>query len=68
MDVVEILKVGISGLVFLLALLGYRLLSKLTSSPRKPDTKVILAVRNYMIQTTFLAILVAEQSRRILHG
>lgn len=61
MDIVEILKVGISGLVFLLALLGFRLLSQLAHTG-KQDVKVIRAVRFYMFQTTFLAVLVAAMS------
>jgi hypothetical protein len=61
MDVVEVLKVGISGLVFLLALLCFRLLSQLARSS-KHDVKVLRAVRMYMVQTAFLAVLVAAMS------
>jgi hypothetical protein len=61
MEVVDILKVGISGLVFLLALLGYRLLAQLARSG-KQDTKVLHTVRWYMLQTTGLALVVAAIS------
>jgi hypothetical protein len=59
-EIVDILKLGLSGLVFLLALLSLRLLMKAQTS--RPNVNVLRAIRTYMIHTTILAMLVAATS------
>jgi len=54
--VVEILKVGFSGLIFLLAFLAYRLLSK-EQDKSKPDTKILNAITSYRAYTLIAAVL-----------
>lgn len=46
-NIVDILKIGLPGLVFLLAMLSYRLLSKEQEKP-KPDPGILSAIRNFM--------------------
>lgn len=46
-NIVDILKIGLPGLVFLLAMLSYRLLSKEQEKP-KPDPDILSSIRNFM--------------------
>jgi len=54
--VVDILRVGLPGLVFLLSLLAYRLLARLEDS-EKPDANVLQLVKSYMYVNVALAVL-----------
>jgi len=55
--VVEILKVGLSGFVFLLSWMAYRLL-RAEQSAKARDANMIHAINRYMWQSFFCAILV----------
>ena len=57
-DIVEILKVGLSGLVFLLAFMAYRLLA-LEQKKKKADPKFLRNVRLFSWQCVFLVLLLA---------
>lgn len=46
-NIVDILKIGLPGLVFLLAMLSYRLLSREQDKP-KPDPDILGSIRNFM--------------------
>lgn len=59
MDIVEILKLGLPGLVFLLALLSYRLLAK-EQQKDKPDRTILKYIKSYMYVNILLAILTAS--------
>ena len=54
--VVEILRVGFSGLIFLLAFLAYRLLAK-EQVKSKPDPKILSAITSYRAYTLIAALL-----------
>jgi hypothetical protein len=56
--VVDILKVGLSGLVFLLAYLSYRMLQKEQEKP-KADPRIIKVIQFFMWQALASALLVA---------
>jgi hypothetical protein len=56
MDAAEILRVGLSGLVFLLAVLGYNLVRSAASAP-KVAPSALKAVNRYMSLLMVLAIL-----------
>ena len=55
--VVEILKVGLSGLVFLLAFMGYRLLQR-EQKKQTPSDKSLRSIQMFVWQAIVLAILV----------
>lgn len=57
-DVAEILKVGLSGLVFLLAFMAYRLLAR-EQSKDKSDPKFLRYVKIFSWQSVFLVVLLA---------
>lgn len=58
LHVVEILKVGLPGLVFLLSFLSYRLLSK-EESKETHSPKMLQTIEHFMYVNIFLAILTA---------
>ena len=47
LDIIGILKLGLPGLVFLLAMLSYRLLSEEQDKPQ-PDPIILKSIRNFM--------------------
>ena len=57
-SIVEILKVGLPGLVFLLSWLSYRLLNK-EQDKEKPNISILKAIRNFMHVNIVLAVLTA---------
>lgn len=57
-SIVEILKVGLPGLVFLLSWLSYRLLNK-EQCKEKPKISILKAIKNFMYVNVVLAILTA---------
>lgn len=57
-DIVEILKVGLSGLVFLLAFMAYRLLAR-EQKRKKADPKFLRFVQVFYWQSVFLVVLLA---------
>lgn len=57
----EILKLGLSGLAFMLAYLGFRLLSQ-ELRRKTPNEKTLHTVRVYTWQTLLMAVLVAVMS------
>jgi hypothetical protein len=59
MDIVEILKIGLPGLVFLLSLLSYQLLSKEQQKP-KPSATILRSIKQFMYINIFLALLTAS--------
>jgi hypothetical protein len=56
MNVVEVLRVGVSGLVFLLALLSYRLLVRAVDG--KASASVLRTIRFYLIASFAIAALI----------
>ena len=56
MDIIEILKLGLPGLVFLLSLLSYRLLS-MEQKKHEPSQAILQSIRQYMNVNIFLAVL-----------
>lgn len=58
LPVVEILKVGLSGLVFLLAFLTHRLLSR-EQLKEKPNLKILQSVKFFFWQNILLVVLLA---------
>lgn len=56
MDFVEILKMGLPGLVFLLSLFSYRLLSR-EQHRTKPSLPILKSIRQFMYINILLAIL-----------
>lgn len=61
MDIVEILKVGLPGLVFLLSMLAYRLLSQ-EQNKEKPSPTILKSIKQFMYVNIFLAILTVTAS------
>ncbi len=59
MDIIEILKLGLPGLVFLLSLLSFKLLSQETQK-KSPKPSVLFSIRHYMYGNLALAILTAS--------
>jgi len=59
MDIVEILKLGLPGLVFLLSMFSYRLLAR-EQHRDKPSTPILKSIRHYMYLNILLAILTAS--------
>ena len=59
--VVEILKVGLSGLAFLLAFMGYRLLAQ-EQKKKSPGEKTLRSIQMFLWQAIVLAILVGGAS------
>ena len=59
MDIVEILRLGLPGLVFLLAMFSYRLLSKEQHKPT-PNASILKSIKQFMYVNIFLAILTAS--------
>jgi hypothetical protein len=57
-DIVEILKVGLSGLVFLLAFMAYRLLA-LEQKKKMSDPNILRNVRLFSWQCIFLVLVMA---------
>jgi hypothetical protein len=55
-SVVEILRVGFSGLIFLLAFLAYRLLAK-EQVKNDPDTRILNAITSYRAYTLIAALI-----------
>jgi hypothetical protein len=56
LPIVEILKVGLPGLVFLLSMLSFRLLSK-EQDKKTPSTKILSSIKLYMYINVGLAVL-----------
>lgn len=56
MNIVEILKVGLPGLVFLLCYMSYRLLSK-EQGKNEPNPSMLKSIKAYMLINILLAIL-----------
>ena len=56
LNVIEILKVGLPGLVFLLSLLSFRLLSK-EQDKKEPSEKILNSIKLYMYINVGLAVL-----------
>ena len=56
MDIVEILKIGLPGLVFLLSLLSYRLLAK-EQNKKEASVNILTNIKHFMHVNIFLAIL-----------
>ena len=56
LDIVAILKVGLSGLVFLLSLLAFRLLTK-EQEKIPPSDRMLKSIRHFMHLNIFLAVL-----------
>jgi len=56
MDIVEILKIGLPGLVFLLCLLSYKLLSK-EQQKTDPSPVILQSIKHYMYVNILLAVL-----------
>ena len=54
-DVVEILKIGLPGLVFLLSMMSFRLLSKEQAKP-EPSPAILKSIKQYMYVNILLAI------------
>lgn len=72
LPVVEILKVGLSGLVFMLAFMAYRLLAR-EQGKSSPDEKILRQVRWFYWQSVLLVSLLAgvnvfEKLVRPAHG
>ena len=61
MDIIEILKLGLPGLVFLLSLLSYRLLTK-EQDKKSPSQLILKSIKQYMYLNIFLAILTVSGS------
>jgi len=61
MDIIEILKLGLPGLVFLLSLLSYRLLTK-EQDKKNPSQLILRSIKQYMYLNIFLAILTMSGS------
>ena len=61
MDIIEILKLGLPGLVFLLSLLSYRLLTK-EQNKKSPSQLILKSIKQYMYLNIFLAILTVSGS------
>ena len=61
MDIIEILKLGLPGLVFLLSLLSYRLLTK-EQDKKSPSQLILRSIRQYMYLNIFLAVLTVSGS------
>ena len=59
--VVEILKVGLSGLAFLLAFMGYRLLAQ-EQKKKTPSEKTLRSIHMFVWQAIVLALLVGGVS------
>ena len=57
LDVVEVLRVGLAGLAFILAFLGYRLLA-LEQAAKEPRPERLRASRTFMFQCITLAVIV----------
>lgn len=55
-NIIEVLKVGLPGLVFLLSMLAFRLLSAEQKNP-PPSPLMLKAIRNFMLVNVFLAIM-----------
>lgn len=55
-NVIEILKLGLPGLAFLLSLLSYHLLTKEQSNPQ-PNGNILVSIRHFMYVNIFLAVL-----------
>jgi len=56
MDIVEILRVGLPGLVFLLSLLSYRLLAK-EQNKKEASVNILKGIKHFMHVNILLAIL-----------
>jgi hypothetical protein len=56
LNIIEILKLGLPGLVFLLATLSYRLLSEEQDKPQ-PNPSILKSIRNFMWINVVLAVL-----------
>lgn len=56
MDIVEILKLGLPGLVFLLSMLSFRLLSREQDKAR-PNPQMLQVIRQFMYINILLAVL-----------
>ena len=56
LDVVEILRFGLPGLVFLLSMMSFRLLSKEQTKP-EPDPNILKSIKQFMYVNIFLAVL-----------
>ena len=61
MDIVQILKLGLPGLVFLLSLLSYRLLTK-EQDKKSPSQLILKSIKQYMYLNIFLAVLTVSGS------
>src|SRR5262245_41647140 len=55
-NIIEILQLGLPGLVFLLSLLSYRLLAQ-AQAKQQPDPRTLNAIRNFMCINVGLAVL-----------
>ena len=56
LNIIEILKLGLPGLVFLLSLLSFRLLTK-EQDKKSPSQPILRTIRQYMYLNIFLALL-----------
>ncbi len=56
MDIVEVLKVGLPGLVFLLSLLSYRLLAR-EQVKKPPNIDILKSIKHFMYVNIVLAII-----------
>ncbi len=61
MGIIDILKLGLPGLVFLLSLLSYRLLTK-EQDKKSPSQLILRSIKQYMYLNIFLAILTVSGS------
>ena len=56
LNIIEILKLGLPGLVFLLSVLSYRLLTK-EQDKKSPSQPILRSIKQYMYVNIFLAVL-----------
>lgn len=56
LNIIEILKLGLPGLVFLLSLFSYKLLSREQDKP-SPNTNMLRSIKSFMIINVLLSIL-----------
>jgi len=62
LNIIEILKLGLTGLVFLLALLSFKLLSQEQNSKNEPREIIIKTINRFMTMSIILTLLVGSFS------